>query len=250
MDVAGPLRPVNDACTLTDSTRNVCLEDSVKKLLNLQLVESAPLQYLISLPSGPGFDGGKAPVLCYLHGYGEAAPVEIHDALTLHGPLRPDGFSGAIERFIVVAPQLPSAGDIWYRYANAVRQIVNDVQIARGGDPLRTYLTGFSFGGNGVFDLALIEPFFWAALWAVDPTEVPREDPLRPVWLSFGEASRYRKAGFIRSLSLRPAEADPEGDRLYLDQGQDHEGSARLAYRDERIYSWLLSKQLVPGGRA
>lgn len=222
----------------------------MKKVLNLQLVESAPLRYLISLPSGPGFNGGKSPVLCFLHGYGEAAPFDIHDALTLHGPLRPDRSPEAVERFIVVAPQLPAAGDLWYRYADAVRQIVNVVQINRGGDPLRTYLTGFSFGGNGVFDLALIEPFFWAALWAVDPTEVPGQDPLRPVWLSFGEASRYRKAGFIRALGLKPADRDPEGDRIYLDQGQDHLGSARLAYGDERIYSWLLSKQLVPGGRA
>ncbi len=220
------------------------------KTRNVLLIETAPLRYLLSLPTAPVFDGGKSPLLCFLHAYGEAAPLEIHEALTLHGPLQPGSWPGAIEHFIVVAPQLPFAGDIWYRYADAVRQIVNDVQITRGGDPLRTYLTGFSFGGNGVFDLALIEPAFWAALWPVDPTQVPGNDPLCPVWVSFGEASRYRKSGFIRALGLVPADTNIEGDRLYLDQGENHVGSARVAYRDKRIYTWLLSRQLVPVYRA
>lgn len=223
---------------------------SVMKTSNLQLIESAPLRYLISLPTAAASDGARSPLLCFLHGYGEAAPIEIHEALTLHGPLRSGSWPGAVERFLIVAPQLPSAGDFWYRYAEAVKQVVNDVQVAHGGDALRTYLTGFSFGGNGVFDLALIEPAFWAALWPVDPTQVPGDDPLCPVWVSFGEASRYRKSGFIRALSLQPADTNIEGDRLYLDQGEDHEGSARLAYRDERIYTWLLSKQLAAAERS
>ncbi len=185
-------------------------------------------------------------MICFLHGYDEAAPLEIRRALTRYGPLRSVDRSEAAEDFIVVAPQLPVAGDTWYRYADEVRQIVTQVQRAHNGDRLRTYLTGFSFGGNGVFDLALIQPDCWAALWAVDPTRVPNEDPKRPIWLSFGEVARYRKEGFIRALDLKAAETNAEGDRLYLDQGQDHVGSAALAYRDERIYAWLLSKRRLP----
>ncbi len=143
-----------------------------------------------------------------------------------------------------MAPQLPQAGDSWYRYADSVRRIVERVQRDHGGDTRQTYLSGFSFGGNGVFDLAEAQPDFWAALWPVDPTRVPSKDPGRPVWLSFGQVARRAKQGFISALFLRPAENGLTGDRLYRDEGQDHVGSATLAYRDRRIYDWLLSKQL------
>ncbi|HEX2189375.1 MAG TPA: hypothetical protein VHG51_10780, partial [Longimicrobiaceae bacterium] len=107
-------------------------------------------------------------------------------------------------------------------------------------------LTGFSFGGNGVFDLALAQRGFWAALWAVDPTRVPVDDPGRPVWLSFGEVARFRKQGFVQALQLRDAGAAavPGGDRFYTDRGEDHVGSATSAYREERVYRWLLSRHL------
>lgn len=217
----------------------------------IELVESARLRYLVSVPEGVG-DGDAVPVLCFLHGYDEGAPMEIRAALTLHGPLRPGSAETATRDFIVVAPQLPERGDLWHHHADDVRRIVDDVRAAHGGDARRTYLTGFSFGGNGVFDLALLQPGFWAALWAVDPTRVPRQDVGRPAWLSFGAVARRAQDAFIRSLRLVPA-ADPipDADRLYLDEGQDHVGSARLAYADARIYRWLLEKELgAPAWRA
>jgi hypothetical protein len=218
----------------------------LKKSPDIQVVESAPLRYLFSLPTAPSTEGERWPVLCFLHGYDEAAPLEIRRALTRYGPLRSASWPGVVKRCIVIAPQLPKAGDIWYRYADAVRQIVAGLQRAHYGDSRRTYLTGFSFGGNGVFDLAVMQPEYWAALWTVDPTRVPNEDPRCPIWLSFGQVARYRTSGFIRALDLKPADAGAEGDRLYLDQRQDHTGSAALAYQDARIYAWLLSKRLPP----
>jgi predicted peptidase len=205
--------------------------------------EGGVLRYLLALPSAPKSQKALWPVLCFLHGYDEGAPMKIEDALTRHGPLRRGNPVRAINNFIVIAPQLPVRGDIWHRNADAVQQIVHDVQKRHGGDPRRTYLTGFSFGGNGVFDLALEQHGFWAALWAVDPTRIPSRDPKLPVWLSFGEAARYNKKGFIRALDLAPIDAGT--DHIYLDEGADHVGSAMLAYRDERIYSWLLSKRLT-----
>jgi dienelactone hydrolase len=183
-------------------------------------------------------------VLFFLHGYDEGAPLDIQDALTRHGPLRPGNTVRAVEEFIIVAPQMPTRGDVWHRYADAVRVILRHVHQRHDGDPQRTYLTGFSFGGNGVFDLALLQPHTWAALWAVDPTRVPTRNPQRPVWLSFGEVARHRKNGFIQALDLRPVDESIDGDRVYLDEGADHVSSATLAYQDELIYSWLLSKQL------
>jgi poly(3-hydroxybutyrate) depolymerase len=207
-----------------------------------RVVQAAPLPYLLSVPAGEA--EAPRPVLCFLHGYDEAAPAPIREGVARHGPLRPGSARRALDDFIVVAPQLPRAGDLWHLYADAVRDIVHEVRTAHGGDPRRTYLSGFSYGGNGVLDLAIAHPDAWAALWPVDPTRVPRADPGRPVWLSMGEIARHSVAGFIRALGLVPVGEGAPGDRVYLDEGQDHVGSATLAYRDERIYDWLLAHRL------
>lgn len=209
-----------------------------------RLIESGPLRYLLSLP--PAASAEPRPVLVFLHGYDEGAPMDIHRALTLHGPLRAGNPSIATDEFIVVAPQLPVRGDLWLRSADAVRNIVRRVQAEHGGDLARTYLTGFSFGGNGVFDLALAQPGVWAALWTVDPTRVARRDPGLPVWLSSGAISRRLQAVFNSALRLEQPGPDPLGDRIYTDQGMDHVGTATLAYGDERIYRWLLSRRRSP----
>jgi predicted peptidase len=204
-----------------------------------ELVRDAPLPYLLAAPAAAQ---GPKPVLCFLHGYDEGPPTDAREGLTKHGPLRPDGAPAAVHDFIVVAPQLPARGDLWSLSARAVMEIVRGVHQRHGGDPARTYLTGFSFGGNGVFDLAAAHRGFWAALWAVDPTRVPAQDTGAPLWLSFGEVARFQKAGFVRRLAMR--EEDAAGDRVYTDHGEDHVGSATSAYRDERIYRWLLARRL------
>ena len=48
------------------------------------------LRYLISLPMAsppPGTGGGPVPVLCFLHGQGEASPMPPEQAAALRGPL-------------------------------------------------------------------------------------------------------------------------------------------------------------------
>ena len=208
---------------------------------SLRLEHDAPLPYLLSLPDDNA--AHLRPVLVFLHGYDEGAPMDIHEALTRHGPLRAGNPAETLNKFIIVAPQMPVRGDLWPRYADAVWTILRRIVEQHAGDPQRAYLTGFSFGGNGVFDLALLQPNTWAALWAVDPTRVPDRDPKAPVWLSFGEVARFQKRRFIQALGLRSAD-QADALRVYLDEGKDHVGSARLAYQDDRIYSWLLAQRL------
>ncbi len=214
---------------------------------SVRVVEAAPLRHVVSVPPASPTGGGPRPVLCFLHGYDEGAPVEIRAGVGRHGPLRPGSAPSALRDFVVVAPHLPRAGDDWHRHAADVARIVAEVTEAEGGDPARTYLTGFSFGGNGVFDLGLSHPGTWAALWAVDPTRIPPRPPPAPVWLSVGGIARHGKPAFLRALHLHPAGEDPDGDRLYRDEGHDHVGSATSAYADSRIYAWLLSKRLPSG---
>lgn len=210
------------------------------------LITSAPLPYLVSRPAPePGDE--RWPVLCFLHGVDEGQPTPIERGLTRHGPLKAISSPVATSEFIVVAPQLKTSGDFWHRHVEVVRDIVSSVQQEYHGDPQRTFLTGFSFGANGVFDLGLEQPDFWRALWSVDPTRVPARDLEQPIWLSSGQVSRRMENRFVDRLRLeylRPQQADKlvPGDRIYFDQMQDHVGTAALAYQDDRIYRWLLSR--------
>ena len=209
----------------------------------MQVIDDGPLPYLLDVTVAPA--AGPAPVLCFLHGYDEAAPLPIADGGTRHGPLNPESAAAHGGRFILVAPQLPYRGDVWLRFAAEVLAIVEEVREVHGGDPARTCLTGFSYGGNGVFDLALMSPGYWAALWPVDPPRVPPEAPDAPVWLSVGAAARPRRERFVQTLALEDAATLPRGRRVWLDEGADHTGSARRAYADARIYDWLLSWELL-----
>ncbi len=208
-----------------------------------RLVQSGPLPCLVSIPGSAPPASGSWPLLCFLHGYDEGAPTPIEPALTRHGPLAAGSSAIAATEFIVVAPQLPARGDLWRRYADAVEQVVRRAMTDHAVNPGRVYPTGFRFGGNGVLDLAPERPELWAALWPVDPTRVPAADPGRPVWFSSGAISRLRARAFIRRLRLQDAAGTEPDDRVYEDRGQDHIGTARLAYPDDRIYRWLLSKR-------
>lgn len=210
--------------------------------------ESSRLPYLVSVPGAAEAGSAAWPILFFLHGYDEGPPTSLREALTRHGPLAPTASAAAREGFILVGPQMPARGDLWYRHADHVLEIVRQVQGLRNGDPERTYLTGFSFGGNGVFDLALVQDGVWAALWPVDPTRIPAADIQRPVWLSSGEISRQGKEAFTRRLRLDALRSGSAGARIYEDDGEDHVGTATLAYQDERIYRWLLAQRL-PGAR-
>lgn len=208
----------------------------------LTIVSTFSLRFLLSLPSGSSTPDAGRPVLLFLHGYEEGPPTEIYAGVTAHGPLKPGSSPLATREFIVAAPQLPTRGDLWHSHANTVCEIARHLHENCGGDPRRTYLTGFSYGGNGVFDVALHDSSLWGALWPVDPTRVPAADPGIPVWLSSGEDPRPNGPRFMERLGL-----DPPGGlselRVYLDEGQDHVGTATSAYKNDRIYNWLLSKQ-------
>src|SRR5262245_43535473 len=108
----------------------------------LRLVESVPLPYLLSLPRTVKPATGAWPLLCFLHGYEEGAPTPIEQALTRHGPLAAASAPLAKEEFVIVAPQLPTRGDVWALYATAVQEIVEQVQAGHQGDLQRRYLTG------------------------------------------------------------------------------------------------------------
>jgi hypothetical protein len=187
---------------------------------------------------------------------------DLNGALGTAGPLNPGhpNKNRILSDFIIVAPQklgqdCKVTGQetttgltmdcFWGKRAGAIKNIVETVQRQDNGDSRRTYLTGFSLGGTGTFDVSAVQPNFWAALWSVDPCcAVPKRDVGLPTWVSMGELARKHLAGFQQRLNVQPVSNLPWQHRVYTDYGLDHWGTAMKAYADQRPYDWILSKRL------
>lgn len=199
------------------------------------------LQCLVSVP-----DAAPAPypVLVFLHGNGEGgpppgSPANYEAMLRVHGPLAADANARAAG-FLIIAPQLPNpGGNVWPSFAKVVEALGRDLAAELGGDPSRTYLTGFSYGGSGVLDLGARSGAPWTAFWAVDPPHRSAPHVTRPIWVSAGREAGPRQAHYL-GLGLGPP-GGPPGSSVYELVGPGHGTVARTAYADARPYDWLLA---------
>ena len=209
---------------------------------------------LVSIPPDPPPEGGW-PILIFLHGIGETAPLALQVAMTRHGPLGASSGSEATRRFVVIAPQLPApGGDVWNRFANQVEAIARNAVDTYQGNRSKIYLTGFSLGGNGVLDIGSLLPEVWAALWPVDPTRYqpvdsnnrPVDRANQPIWVSAGEHARGQHASFTGNWGTVDHDwtanpyPNPNPRRVYEDRGLNHVPTAMAAYSAGAIYDWLL----------
>lgn len=196
---------------------------------------------LVSVPAGqPPKDGW--PLLAFLHGKEEAEPAELGPAMTLHGPLNPQAAPMATQEFLVIAPQLPApGGNVWASKADDVKSLAQEIASTHCGNTKRMYLTGFSFGGNGVLRIGSEQPDVWAALWAVDPTEPPLHKADKPIWISAGEYSRRYEEEFREKLSVPvwTPDASPSANGVYENTGLSHVETARKGYSRSATYTWL-----------
>ena len=169
--------------------------------------------------------------------------MEIHQAMGRHGPLRAASSYLGREKFIVVAPQLPEGkgGDVWSSRAKDVRTILEKVTKEYHADPQRAYLTGFSYGANGVLEIASANPKLWAALWPVDPSRHVTKKVNLPTWLWFGtfqpQANTSNATGLAEVNENAALKTNQGHTRLEL----DHPATSHFAYTQERPYQWLLS---------
>jgi len=226
------------------------------------------LQYLLYLP--PAFNDSPAkrwPVLCFLHGGGEAAknkaeedqPIEAlmnHGSPAWHCEIN----SPLIRDFIVLTPQLPTRRKWNQQDFGQMVNILRTIYRTFRGDPHKTFLTGFSYGGKAVFDFAVwaeelskedpSKKISWAALWPVDEAndQARSSCSVKRVWLHFGTWKPDLQKDTVTNLGLAQAEAFrneyPKTDRLYTDYtpfGYDHVTTCAVSYADWRVYEWLLN---------
>jgi predicted peptidase len=227
------------------------------------------LRYLLYLPAKfKDLPEKRWPVLCFLHGAGEAAkdsdgqeqPIE---KLMDHGtpPWHCEINSPLIRDFIVISPQLPARGRWKQTDFERVQPILRTIYDGFRGDTERTYLTGFSYGGEAVFDfviwaeeLAQKEPsrkVSWAALWPVDDAndQARASCPVKRIWLHFGAWKPIPQKDTAKNLELIQAETFRNSylktDKIYTDYAPlkyGHQATCVAAYADWRVYEWMLSR--------
>jgi hypothetical protein len=224
------------------------------------------LRYLLYLP--PAFNESREkrwPVLCFLHGGGEAAtdkagndqPIEAlmnHASPAWHCEIN----SPLIRDFIVLSPQLPTRRKWEQPDFEEVEQILRTIYANFRGDPGKTSLTGFSYGAKAVFDFAAwaeegkdpSKHISWNALWPVDEAndQARASCSVKRVWLHFGIWKPDLQKNTVANLGLAPSEPFrkeyPKTGRLYTEYtsfGYDHVTTCAVSYADWRVYEWLLN---------
>jgi hypothetical protein len=226
------------------------------------------LRYLLYLPDTFNDLADKRwPVLCFLHGAGEAAKDQTEkeqpiETLMNHGapPWHCEINSPLIRDFIVLSPQLPARRRWGQPDFEKLERILRIIYSNFRGDPDKTYLTGFSYGGKGVFDFALwaeelskqdpSRKLSWAALWPVDDAndQARLSCSVKRIWLHFGMWKTDPQKSTVIKLGLTPVRAFrngyPKSDGLYTDYtefGYGHTTTCAASYADWRVYEWLLS---------
>ena len=204
---------------------------------------------LVFVPEG----SGSHPVLCFLHGAGEAGadrngkPQSLATVLKNGSPAwHAEKGSASVSRFLVICPQLERRRRWESSDAPWVDSIVQAAVREHGGDLSRSVLTGFSYGGEGAFQIASVSKLPWPTIWAVDPA-LQRVPPIPAanvrIWVHHGSAQpgAENMKKFAEQLALEPRSDSAQGTRrVHTALGTDHPGTCTAAYAEVHVYDWLL----------
>lgn len=204
-------------------------------------------------------DGKRWPVILFLHGRGERGSegmwqtqIGLPEAVRDHPERWP---------FIIVMPQCPQNAH-WTdpSMLEMAMEALDRESAEFHGDPDRTYLSGLSMGGYGVWELARTHPHRWAAVavaaggifWSYEPDRWQKSATLpsvyahamgsTPVWLFHGAIDPVVKP-LQSELMYEAFKASGGRVRLWIYQGLRHDCWSR-AYDEPELPRWLLSHHL------
>jgi predicted peptidase len=176
------------------------------------------------------------PLLLFLHGIGESG-TDL-EKVKAYGPPKLFPQYG-LDRFSLVAPQCPE-GRFWDGglLSSFVEKAIEKVN----ADVRRIYVTGFSMGGFGAWDLAAEIPERFAAVAIVSGGGNPSHAAIflsLPVWLFHSAADEAVKVensdGLFEALRSQNA---PVTYTRYRDAA--HVATCEQAYTSSILYDWLL----------
>ncbi len=193
--------------------------------------------YLLYKPSSYGGDATKRwPLIVVLHGANQVGSnTEIVATVGLAQLIE----QGRDFPAVVVSPQCPIA----YWVPSRVAAFIADLTRLYLIDPSRVYVTGWSMGGFGTWQLAEAYPYRYAAIVPMCGGADPRlADRLRdlPVWAWHGALDSGISPDYSKNMdaAIRAAGGDP---KLTLIPGYGHNISGYVCANEE-LYTWLFAQ--------
>ncbi len=192
------------------------------------------LDYLLFLPAA--YEQAEThPMIVFLHGAGERG--SNLDKVKRHGPPKlveeKEDFG-----FIVLSPQCHS-GQRWN--SADLFELIQHIKQHYKVDPERVYLTGLSMGGYGTWDLAVSQPYEFAAIAPIcgggNPRFASRIKHI-PTWVFHGAKDTVvpmsQSEGMVQAMEA--AGGTPKFT-IYPNAGHD---SWTKSYANPELYRWFL----------
>ena len=213
-------------------------------IIQQEVYNSSGLSYLLFMPrSTKAQIDGKFPMIFSLHGIGERGN-DLHR-------LKRDGLAKILDGnnafpFIVISPQCPVSTEWYYdRTDTLLKKLLDEVIKRYPIDVQRIYLTGFSMGGIGAWDMAIRYPQLFAA---VAPIAARGESYATicamkavPVWAFHG--GKDEVVDLFKAEAIVNALRNCGGNvqlTIYPDAGHD---AWTRTYNNPELYDWFLRQR-------
>jgi predicted peptidase len=207
------------------------------------ITKQVSMRYQIFVPEQYESRSDKEwPLIVFLHGINRrGSDIHLLDQYGLHGIAeQTQGFS-----FIVLSPQCPSYSN-WPLERDSVLALVEETLSNFRVDSKRIYLTGFSMGGNGAWDLAAYSPGVFAAVVPLSGWYEPDHAPLLkdvPIWAFHGEEDdivpHHGSANMVDAIQKIGGNI-----RFTSHAGLKHQ-IMQETYRNPVLFAWLLQHTLM-----
>ncbi|MBW5447876.1 prolyl oligopeptidase family serine peptidase [Cohnella sp. CFH 77786] len=184
------------------------------------------------------------PLILFLHGVKKrGSDLRLLDGYGL--PSIAENWNGF--EFLVLAPQCPAYTD-WTSERDAVLALLERILSDYRVDPDRIYLTGFSMGGHGAWDLAAYRPDRFAAVVPLAGWFDPEAAHLlgeMPVWAFHGEEDDMVPVQATKDMVQALKSADGNVTCTFY-PGLKH-FIMNETYRNPDLYAWLLEHRKREG---
>lgn len=183
----------------------------------------------------------KLPLILSLHGSGERENnIDDVNKWGIHKILRENNNFP----FVVISPQCPS-GEIWEMQFNALKELLDEVETNYNIDNERIYLTGYSMGGYGTWNFAILNPKKFAAIVPISGGAISPQIALSlkdtPIWVAHGESDTVVK--FEESNRIVDCLKTSNPNIIFkFYKGAGHE-VCTTAYEEPELFQWLLNQK-------
>lgn len=213
----------------------------VPLVMNREITKRLTARYLLYLPDGYAPDTDKRwPLILFLHGAGERGTDT--EKIARLGPL---GYAKKHPEFpfIVVSPQCPLQED-WS--PEVLDALLDEILAEHRVDEDRVYLTGFSMGGWGTWELAMERTERFAAIAPLCGRVIPLLCGRlwkMPIWVFHGDKDDVVPFEHSREMVgyLRGMGNDKIEFTVYPGAGHD---IWERSYDRPELYAWFLKHRL------